>query len=404
MTAARDAENTMNRALLLNTGRLHRDRFGSAPQVTAYAPGRVEVLGNHTDYNEGYVLSAAIDCGVCFAAARATNATCRVVRADTGQENTFDAAAPERSEQAPWTNYIRGVAAGLSERHPLDAGFSAVVAADLPIGAGLSSSAALEVSCALALCELYGITLGTLELARLCQEAEHEYAGMKCGLLDQISSLCGEEDGLILTDFRSLEVQTVRLGSDACFLVCDTKAKHSLVDSEYNERRASCEQAAAFFAERLPHPVSALRDVSSAEWDALAPELDPVAARRAAHVIGENERVCAGRCLLQEGNWAAFGALMFESHESSRENFENSCPELDVVVETARELPAVVGARLSGGGFGGSAILLVRAQQAEAVGKQIRERYETRCGHPCDVLEIHPAAGARLVADGAANR
>lgn len=375
-----------------------RRRFGRAPQAGAFAPGRVEVLGNHTDYNEGFVLSAAIDLGTWFYAASNGTGECRLLAAGIDRECVFPAADPSPSAAEPWSNYTRGVFARLSAAKPgAAAGFDAVCAGTLPLGAGLSSSAALEISSGLALARLLGIEVAPLDLAKIGQAAEHGYVGVKCGLLDQITSLMGREHCLVLTDFRSLEVRTSPLSEAACFVICNTRVKHSLVESEYNERRERCEEAAAYFRSVLPHPVAALRDVSEHELREHAARMPALPARRAAHVIGENRRVLEGDRLLRAHRLAEFGRLMFESHESSRTNFENSCGELDAIVETARALPGAHGARLSGGGFGGSAVVLTDRSHAETVGEAIRAAYATRFGHPCEVLTLRPAAGARLL-------
>lgn len=371
--------------------------FDREPSVTAYAPGRVEVLGNHTDYNEGSVLSAAINLGTYFAAAPREDAACRLVALDVNEEVTFDAPNPRRSETHPWSNYVIGVAAGLRPRGAVATGFDGMFFGNVPLGAGLSSSAALEISAGLALCELYGIALDRLSLAAIGQAAEHKFAGARTGLLDQISSLFGRRGALVMSDFRSLDVRTVPLGQDACFLMCNTHAAHVLVEGKYNQRRESCENAARFFAAALPHPVAALRDVSQEEWDQHAGEMDSRTARRAAHVIGENRRVREGCKLLEHGRLEAFGRLMFESHESSISNFDNSCRELDVVVSAARRIPGVLGARLSGGGFGGSAVVLVNPRDAETVAHALGAAYEQKTGAPCDVRTIEPSDGARLV-------
>jgi len=370
--------------------------FGRPHTVGAYAPGRIEVLGNHTDYNEGFVLSAAINMGTCFLAAPAPDATCRILAGDLMEEVAFDARSPAPIKGRTWANYVVGVFAKLAARGKDMArrGFWGVLFGDIPLGAGLSSSAALEISAGLALDRLYGTANDKLTLARIGQAAEHEFAGAKCGLLDQISSLYGQDKHLILTDFRSLEVQNVSLGLDACFLMCNTGVKHSLVEGEYNERRARCEEAARFFASALKHPVSALRDVTWEEWQRHSPTMDPVAARRAAHIIGENRRVLEGREFLQKGDLEAFGKRMFESHESSISCFENSCPELDFVVAEARKIPGVMGARLSGGGFGGSVVVLVHPRDAEAATKALGSAYRRKFRHPCKTCVIQPSAGA----------
>ncbi len=374
-----------------------RVAYGREPTVVAYAPGRVEVLGNHTDYNEGFVLSAAINYGTYFAASPASDTGCRLLAPDLGQSCVFPVGQPAPAADSVWANYVKGVLAGLQKHGSTRAGFLGVLAGDVPLGAGLSSSAALEMSAGLALGRLYGIVVDPHTLARIGQAAEHHYVGVKCGLLDQITSLYGRANHLVMTDFRNLDVEAVPLGADACFLMCNTKVKHALVDGEYNERRHKCEEAAAYFKQVLPRPIASLRDVTWEEWQAHAPRMDDHAARRAAHVIGECTRVVSGRALLREGKLAEFGQLMFESHESSRKYFENSCAELDILVDAARKLPGVLGARLSGGGFGGSVVVLVHPRDAEIVGKVLTQSYAKATGQPCDVAVLEPSEGATLV-------
>ncbi|NQT91119.1 MAG: galactokinase [Lentisphaerae bacterium] len=371
--------------------------FGRPHTVAAYAPGRVEVLGNHTDYNEGFVLSTAINLGTFFLAAPASTTECRLVAGDLMQEETTDLGSLSPGEEKPWSNYVKGVLAALIEKKKATTGLDALFYGNIPLGAGLSSSAALEISAGLAFCSLLELEVDRLDLAKIGQRAEHEYAGVRSGLLDQISSLFGREQSLVLTDFRSLEARNVPFGSEACFLMCNTGVSHSLVESAYNERREKCEEAADFFGSALDHPVSKLRDVSLEEWEAHSGDMDATAARRAAHVIGENDRVLRGADFLASGEMEAFGELMFESHESSRVNFENSCPELDVVVAAARGLDGVLGARLSGGGFGGSAVLLVRPHAVDTVSQAVSEAYAAETGGSCRARLISPANGAGLI-------
>lgn len=391
----RYVKTTINQPVLENLRRKFESHFDARPEVLAYAPGRIEVLGNHTDYNEGLVLSAAIHFGTFFAVRPSTGKTCRLVAGDLMEETGFPVVNPQPVTQPSWSNYVRGVMRGLLDHVRPDHGFDAMFLGNIPLGAGLSSSAALEMSAALALCRLYGVDhLSPHDLAKIGQQAEHEFAGVKCGLLDQISSLFGREGHLVQTDFRTLEVQTVPMGADACMLMCNTAVKHQLVDSAYNERRQACETAAQFFAEHLDHPVTHLRDVHENEFEQFRCELDTTTARRAAHVIGEIARVQAGTPLIRQGDLAAFGNLMFASHESSRVQFENSCEELDFIVATARDTAGIYGARLSGGGFGGSAVLLTSPSAAEPAGRRIQAAYASRFGHPCDIAMLHPGHGA----------
>ncbi len=387
----------INQALYEKAAGLYKGHYGKDHTVAAYAPGRVEVLGNHTDYNEGYVLSAAINFGTFFLVSPREDATCRLVAGDIMEEVTFDVSAPEASTESSWSNYVKGVLAGLAVHGEIAHGFDALFLGNIPLGAGLSSSAALEITSGLALTKLYGIQLDKITLARIGQKAEHEYAGVKCGLLDQISSLFGKTDQLVMSDFRTLEVANVPMGEHACFLMCNTHAKHALVDGEYNERREKCEAAAEYFKGVLDHPVTALRDVSWEEWEQQHSRMDPQTAKRAAHPIGENERVLRGRELLANHHLEDFGTLMFDSHESSRKYFENSCEELDTVVAAARDIPEALGARLSGGGFGGSAVVLVHPNDVEKVSVALSAAYAEAHGQPCDISVVEPSGGACVV-------
>ena len=379
-------------------------QYGGAPDFVAYAPGRIEVLGNHTDYNEGFVLSAAIQHGTFFAIRRGQKDHCRLTAGDLMKEDTFAPVDPGKTTVNTWANYVRGVLHGINQASgavPFSGDtpscFDALFFGNIPLGSGLSSSAALEMSAGLAIAKLYNRQFTPIQLAKIGQAAEHHFAGCKCGLLDQLSSLHGRDGHLIKTDFRSLVVDNSIQFGDACFLMCNTHAKHALVDGEYNRRRQACEDAAAYFAKVLPHPVAALRDVSVAEFNQHKAGLDPTTAKRASHPITENERVLQGADALARGDLVAFGKLMFLSHESSRVDFENSCPELDTIVDAAKSTPGALGARLSGGGFGGSVVVLATTADAPAVSKALADAYAKKYGKPCDVRVIQPSDGARLV-------
>ena len=375
----------------------YKDHYGFEADVVSYAPGRIEVLGNHTDYNEGYVFSAAINFGTFFAARKAEGMGCRLVAGDLMKEVSFNAGSIEASDTDGWQNYVKGTLAGLAVNGTVECGFDGMFFGNIPLGSGLSSSAALEMSTGLALGKLYGITVDPVTLAKIGQKAEHDYAGCNCGLLDQISSLAGESGKLVKTDFRTVEYESVTIGDDVCFLMCNTLSKHELVDGAYNRLRESCEQCAEHFGKVLNHPVSALRDVSMAEWAIYKQDLPEEVARRGAHPIGEDERVLLGAQLLEQGDVEGFGALMFDSHESSRVLFENSCEELDFVVAEAKKIPGALGARLSGGGFGGSAVVLVNPRDSETVAAALESVFQAKYGHPCEVSVITPSEGAHLV-------
>ena len=377
-------------------------RFGGAPEKTAYAPGRIEVLGNHTDYNEGYVFSAAIDKGTFFAASAADDDTVTLVALDIngGETYTCKLADVKKVESgSTWANYPLGTFNWLFDGEPAKAGkgFKAVFGGNIPLGAGLSSSAALEMATVLALAALYGIEKDKTTLAKIGQKAEHTFAGCPCGLLDQASSLYGKEGALVKSDFRYCQFENVDLGPSVAFMMVKSNAKHALVDGAYASRRQACEDAAKYFAGVLRKPVTHLRDVTMAEWVLYRGGLSETTARRAVHPIGEDERVLQGAALLEKGDLKAFGALMYDSHESSRNWFENSCEELDTIVDAAKAIPEVYGARLSGGGFGGSCCLLVDPAAADKIAAQITKEYKAKHGDEPVVSLIKPSEGAHLV-------
>ncbi len=373
--------------------------FGSRPAVVAYAPGRIEVLGNHTDYNEGLVFSAAIDKGTFFAASPGDGDEVRLVAGDLMKEVRYRAGDCAKRDEDTWQNYVNGTFSWLFDGEPAKAGrgWKGMFLGNIPLGAGLSSSAALEMCTALALCELYGVRKTKVELAKIGQKAEHTFAGCPCGLLDQASSLFGQAGALVKSDFRACSFETVGLGPGVAFMMVKSNARHALVDGAYASRRQACEDAARHFAKALRHPVTHLRDVTSAEWILYRGGLDETVARRAIHPIGEDERVLLGARLLEKGDVKAFGALMFDSHESSRRWFENSCEELDTIVDTAKGVPGVYGARLSGGGFGGSCCLLVDPARAQEIASSISAAYKAAYGDEPSCALIEPSEGAHLV-------
>ncbi len=376
--------------------------FGAKPSAVAYAPGRIEVLGNHTDYNEGFVFSAAIDKGTFFAASPADDDSVTLVALDIDGGETYScklADGKKVESGSTWANYPLGTFNWLFDGDPAKAGkgFKAVFGGNIPLGAGLSSSAALEMSTVLALAKIYGVEKDMVTLAKIGQKAEHTFAGCPCGLLDQASSLYGKAGGLVKSDFRSCTFENVSMGDGVAFMMVKSNAKHALVDGAYASRRQACEDAAKYFAGVLKHPVTHLRDVSCAEWILYRGGLSETTAKRAVHPIGEDERVLLGAQLLEKGDVAGFGALMFDSHESSRNWFENSCEELDTIVDAAKAIPEVLGARLSGGGFGGSCCLLVRPEAADKIAAQITQAYKTVYGDEPTCAVINPSDGAHLV-------
>ncbi len=374
--------------------------YGKKPEVVAYAPGRIEVLGNHTDYNEGYVFSAAIDKGTFFAACATDDETCSLTAGDLMETVNFSIRDVKPAREMTWQNYVTGTFNWLFDDKTATAGhgWKAMFLGNIPLGAGLSSSAALEMATALALQKLYGLSQDRTMLAKIGQKAEHTFAGCPCGLLDQASSMYGKAGALVKSDFRTNTFETVPLGDGVAFMMVKSNAKHALVDGAYASRRQACEDAAKYFAGVLKKgSVTHLRDVTAAEWVLYRSGLSETTAKRAIHPIGEDERVLQGAALLEKGDLQGFGALMYDSHESSRNWFENSCEELDVIVDAAKAIPEVYGARLSGGGFGGSCCLLVDPAAADRIAAAITREYKAKFGDEPTCSLIPPSDGAHLV-------
>lgn len=353
---------------------------------SAHAPGRVELLGNHTDYNDGYVLSAAIDRGVTMNGSLSSSGKIALSSETMNQNLEVTIAEIDSANDLGWANYPLGVVdIFLQEGFPIEP-FSAMIASDLPLGAGLSSSAAIEVATATLLKKMFGLEIGPLQLAKLCRRAENDFVGVNCGLLDQVSSVFGKKGHAIFLDCLLETVKTVAFPESVELLITHSGVKHTLTGGEYNERRKQCFEA----AERLG--ARALRDVTSAQLHAAT--LPDLLFRRAAHIVGENERVLTGVDLLTRGDVEKFGALMFASHESSQVNFENSTPELDALVAIAREQAGVLGSRLTGGGFGGATVSLVRREAAEQIAEAFRDAYRETTGNLCQTYLCEIADGA----------
>jgi len=363
--------------------------------VVARAPGRLEILGNHTDYNEGVVLSAAVDRVTWVAAAACPGVECRLRDLTHPGLRTFRLDRLHPPVPGDWANYVKGLIVELQARGVPVPAFQAVLASSVPIAAGMSSSAALEMSFALALGRLAGVSLPWQEWARIGQASENRYVGAMTGLLDQFSSLRGRQGHLVYCDFRTLDVRNVPLPAGTALVVANSMVKHTLT-GEYNERRARCHEAADILARRDPR-VRALRDVTRPQLEAARSEMDPVTYRRALHVVGEIERVEAGVGDLTAGDVAAFGRRMGESHASSQLNFENSSAELDALVALSRTLPGVFGARLSGGGFGGITVHLVAAAGAAEYCTRLASAYAERLGIQPEAMICQPADGADIV-------
>lgn len=359
-------------------------------EIQAFAPGRVELLGNHTDYNGGVVLSAAIQMGVKATGKRRDDG--KIVLTSEGIDGVVavqrkDGLKPRDS----WEDYPLGVAEMLAKAGAEAGGFEARFSANLPPGAGLSSSAAIEVATAVLLTKLFPFSITPLDLAKLCRRAENEFVGVSCGLLDQVSSIFGKKDHVVFLDCRAETVEQIPFPKDFGLLIVHSGVKHALTGGEYNERRDQCFEAARKIG------VPALRDVTSAELEAA--DLPSLVKKRAAHIVGENERVFRALEFLRAGNGDGFGRLMTESHRSSMKNFENSTPELDALVEIAIRQKGCHGARLTGGGFGGAIVALVELAEIDRLSETIVADYLKSTGNPGKAYRCLVSDGA-LVASG----
>jgi galactokinase len=370
--------------------------FGDGgPVVTRRAPGRVNLIGEHTDYNDGYVLPMALEFAIEMAGRRRAAPEVRLHSADFGQTVSFRIDRPVEPDPAhPWSNYVRGVLWVLSRSGVALQGMDLAFGGDIPLGAGLSSSAALEVATAEVARALLGFGIQGPSLARLCQQAENDFVGMKCGIMDQFISLMGRAGHALFLDCRSLEHQLIPLElGDHVVAIIHSGVKHELVGSEYNTRREECAAGLAAIRRRFPS-VSSLRDATLEQLAASAPDLTPTLERRCRHVITECARVLESTAALRGGDLARFGRLMNESHDSLRDDYQVSCPEIDLLVSLARGVPGLAGARITGGGFGGCTVNLLPGASVDSLESAVLAPYERQVGKRPELFVTRAADGA----------
>jgi galactokinase len=370
--------------------------FQHAPGIVVRAPGRVNIIGEHTDYNEGFVLPAAVDKEMFFAVA--LNGTDRIRLIAHDLDETFEVAATAvQPSNTHWANYILGVVAQLQARGVAVPGFDCAFGGNVPIGSGMSSSAAVESGIGFALNELLKSQLDKMALAEAGQLAEHTYVGVMCGIMDQFASLFGQAGHVVRLDCRSMEYEYFPFDTSACKIVlCNSGVKHALADSEYNKRRQECEQGVAILQKSHPE-IKSLRDVSLLQVQAHHDALGDVVFRRCLYVVEENQRVeSAGRHLLA-GELDYVGKLLYASHDGLRDNYEVSCRELDILVELARPRPGVLGARMMGGGFGGCTINLVAAAHVADFVQHMSAAYEAATGIKLETYETSIVDGVSAI-------
>ncbi len=391
---------------------LFRRHFGHPPTHEVRAPGRVELLGNHTDYNQGLVLALAIDRFTEMAVSARTDGKVVVVSSAFPETQTFSVLDETRSSAAPWTDYLKGVLSALRRRQAHCSGFNAAIHSTIPLGAGLSSSAALMVASALAVRELHPYTLTStgvtvppkrdarrtlppltntekIEIARTCHAAESGFVGVNCGLLDPLSSLFGKAFHAIEIDCQSLAIERVPMIGEIAIVVCDSGVKHAHAGGGYNELRQLCDSAARALGMKF------LRSVDNPFLNANRTRLTDREYQCAYHIVGENHRVVAGSRALRDGDFLQFGQFLLQSHESSRDYFRNSCAELDLLVDLAKTHPGCLGARLTGGGFGGATINLVHRSQVESFTQAMSVVYEKRTARKMTPLVCQIVDGAK---------
>jgi galactokinase len=371
---------------------LHVDRFHAEPEIFA-APGRVNLIGEHTDYAEGFVMPAAIDFATLAGISPRSDGKIVIFSQNYGKERVFDADALPAEASRHWSDYPVGILKVLAaEGHPTP-GFSLTLWGDVPLGSGLSSSAAVEVSTALAVTALLGVTYAGPQLARLCQRAENQFVGANCGIMDQFISANGARDHALLLDCRDLSFRLAPIPSTVALVIANTMVKHAVSGGEYTSRRAEVEEAAAVIARHRPE-VRFLRDATMEDLARYGAEMSANALKRARHVITENLRTVAAANALISHDLPELGRLMAEAHRSYSQDFEASCVEADAMVELAQDLPGLIGARLTGGGFGGCTVNLVEAEHAPAFAEILGQRYAERIGIVPQIHLCHASGGA----------
>jgi galactokinase len=366
-------------------------RFGASPRIFR-APGRVNLIGEHTDYNDGFVLPAALELATFIAIAPRRDRQMRVHSCAFDATVEIDLDDPAPASRKDWSDYVVGVALALMRAGHRLVGADMAIGGDLPMGAGLSSSAALEVAVGYALLTIAGIPVDLVALAIGCRSAENDFVGMRCGIMDQLISCCGVDGHLLLIDCRSLEMRPVRLDPSVRIVICNTMVNHELASSTYNLRRQECEQGVALLSRALGR-IAALRDVTAADIARYADLLPETIRRRCRHVVGENARVLQAVAALESGDLALCGQLMTQSHESLRDDYEVSCPELDLMVEITNHVPGVLGSRMTGGGFGGCTVSLVETQALDRFTEAVRRAYRDATGKAPQIFACAPSPG-----------
>jgi len=385
----------MNDILINKTTSYFKETFGAEPSKIVLSPGRINIIGEHIDYNDGYVLPAAIDKIICFAFAKNNTNTSRVIALDLNDEFEIDVTAEVKLDDNSWTNYIRGVINQLKINGFQLEGVNCVFSSNIPVGSGLSSSAALECGFLFGMNDLFNLNIKPIDIALLGQKAEH-WVGIKCGIMDQFSSVMGQEDKVIKIDCRTLEYTYHDANfSDYSLILFDSNVKHSLMTSAYNERRQQCEEGIAIVKANFPE-IKSFRDCTEQTIIDLKDKMSHDVFRRSLFVVKEINRVIQACEALDNGKIELLGELMFATHDGLSKDYEVSCEELDLLVDLAKEETAVIGSRLMGGGFGGCTINLVKKGQEQQIKDKFSKLYNEAFGIELKIYDVKISNGTSL--------
>lgn len=385
----------MNTQLIKATTTFFENTFGNTPQKIVFSPGRINIIGEHIDYNDGYVLPAAIDKGICFAFEKSNSETSTIVAIDLDESFEINVENPLTLDEVIWTNYFRGVLQQLQNKNLAIGNFNCVFSSTIPVGAGLSSSAALECGFLFGLNELFHLHIKPVDIALMGQSAEH-WVGINCGIMDQFSSVMGKANQVIKIDCRTLEYEYHTADFSGYSLVLfDSNVKHSLFSSAYNQRRQECEEGLAILKVHFPE-VTSFRDCTETQILTIKDKMTEAIFKRSHYVIKEIKRVTLACDALDRGDILTLGQLLFETHEGLSKEYEVSCAELDMIVDTLKNEPAVVGSRVMGGGFGGCTINLIKKGEEEAITTKLTQLYQATFGIELKTYEVTISSGTSI--------
>lgn len=381
----------MNEQLITQVKQSFQEKYGTQPLLIS-SPGRINLIGEHTDYNEGFVFPAAIDKGIVAAIGKSRTTICSAFALDAHEDYEFSLEDIQPIPNGNWRNYVIGVVAEIQKKGLQVSAFNVVFAGDIPKGAGLSSSAALENSIVFGLNEIFDLKLTKHEMILISQKAEHNYVGVRCGIMDQYASMFGQKNHALMLDCRTQEAVPYRIDfKDYGIMLINTNVSHNLVDAEYNDRRDVCEKVAALL--NVPY----LRDATEEGLKNIEFQISPIEYQKALYILQENKRVLKAAQMIEEHELEALGQLLFEAHHGAQYQFKISCPELDFLVEQAKIHPKVIGARMMGGGFGGCTINIIHKDAMDQFAQNIQEKYYQKYGKHCSIYHVNLSKGTHVI-------